>query len=90
LVNDKIIHLVGSLLFTLLSPQPAEQARDTCIIIGATKEVVYDKMMGRGEMDIRDFAADYIGAQIGYHMRGDKHKKKKPKMEIVGLDGKVI
>ena len=51
MLNDKAIHLIGSLLFTLLSPQPAEQARDTCLIIGATKEVVYDKMMGRGTAD---------------------------------------
>ena len=64
---DKLYHLIAgfaiSLIFGLISPFIG---LITSIIVGAAKEVIYDKLMKRGCFEVLDFVATVIGGVIGY------------------------
>ena len=64
---DKLYHLIAgfaiSLIFGLISPFIGLV---TSIVVGAGKEVVYDKLMKRGCFEVLDFVATCIGGVIGY------------------------
>jgi len=64
---DKLYHLIAgfviSVFFGLISPITG---LITAVIIGAAKEVIYDKLMKRGCFEVLDFVATVIGGVIGY------------------------
>ena len=64
---DKIYHLIAgfviSLLIGLINPV---MGLITSIIVGAAKEIVYDKLMKRGCFEVLDFVATVIGGVIGF------------------------
>ena len=64
---DKLYHLIAgfviSVFFGLISPITG---LITAVIIGAAKEVIYDKLMEKGCFEVLDFVATCIGGVIGY------------------------
>ncbi len=64
---DKILHSVAgciiALVLGIINPWLGLVA---AVAIGAAKEIVYDKMLGKGTADILDFAATAIGGLIGF------------------------
>ena len=63
---DKLYHLIAgfaiSLIFGLISPFIGLV---TSIVVGAGKEVIYDKLLKKGCFEILDFIATFIGGLIG-------------------------
>ena len=64
---DKAYHLIAgfviAIVFGLISPITGLICS---VVIGAGKEVVYDKLMKRGCFEVLDFVATVIGGVIGY------------------------
>jgi len=66
MAKDKLYHLVAgfiiALIFGLINPL---LGLVTATIIGAAKEVVYDRLLKKGCFEILDFIATFIGGLIG-------------------------
>ncbi len=64
---DKVLHAVAgyiiALIIGILNPWLGLAA---AIAIGAAKEIIYDKMLGKGTADILDFAATAGGGLVGF------------------------
>lgn len=67
ILKDKLYHLIAGLLIAiiigLISPI---SGLITSVIVGAGKEVIYDKLMKKGCFEVLDFVATCIGGVIGY------------------------
>lgn len=64
---DKLYHFIAgfviAIVFGLISPITG---LITSVIVGAGKEVIYDKIMKKGCFEVLDFVATCIGGVIGY------------------------
>lgn len=67
MTTDKLYHFVAgfliSLIIGLISPI---SGLITSVIIGAGKEVVWDKLMKKGCFEVLDFVATCVGGVVGY------------------------
>ena len=63
---DKKIHLIGSfaVCYLLSLIIVTWQAALVTLILGVAKELIYDKLMGKGTPEWADFAADAAGIII--------------------------
>ena len=68
LPQDKANHLIyGLLMFMVMTPfTGALLAVLTVAIIGALKEIIHDKLMGKGTPDFWDFVATAAGGALGF------------------------
>ena len=64
---DKIKHIGGSILLVLfLIPAfGVEYGAFAAILIGAGKEIVFDKWLKKGTPSLEDFIADIVGVFMG-------------------------
>jgi len=68
LPQDKANHLVyGLLMFMVMTSFIGALAAVVAVaIIGALKEIIHDKLMGKGTPDFWDFAATAAGGILGF------------------------
>ena len=68
LPQDKANHLIyGLLMFMVMTPfTGALLAVLTVAIIGALKEIIHDKLMGKGTPDFWDFVTTAAGGALGF------------------------
>ena len=68
LPQDKANHLIyGLLMFMVMTPfTGALLAVLAVAIIGALKEIIHDKLMGKGTPDFWDFVATAAGGILGF------------------------
>lgn len=66
MAKDKLMHLIAgfiiSLIIGIINPV---LGLITATIVGAVKEVVYDKILKKGCFEVADFFATFIGGLIG-------------------------
>jgi len=64
---DKLYHFVAGFLIAIVIGLISPISGLICsVVIGAGKEVIYDKLMKRGCFEVLDFVATCIGGVIGY------------------------
>ena len=69
---DKRVHLFGSLIvcYLLSAVIVTWQAALVTLLLGAAKEIIYDKVLGKGTPEWGDMAADAAGVVLAIVARG--------------------
>ncbi len=69
---DKKVHLFGSFIacYLLATIIITWQAAVITLLLGAVKELIYDKLLGKGTPEWLDFAADAAGVVLAIMARG--------------------